>query len=200
MGQGSPAVRALPVLGCDDVPAFLASARLSGAERGTAGQAASLTDWIGRAAVLASEAAQPLGEGVSGPSCLCSLLDDSPDVVIQLDALDILSNVVKPSQNLQRAKERRCSRRAYAGRNTQPRLFAQFNHHPILDDMQPDGDCRLPTTPGTGGRGDLHGQRLGISRSLGAEVPAIKRRLESLGDVARLDVPVVDSSVHLFRL
>ena len=167
------------------------------AHRRTAGQAAAFTEWIGRAAVIAGDARQALGELFGSAQVDNGPVDHVPDPVGELDVFDILGQVVEPAEQAERVAQGREGRLPEACGHAQPGLLADLQHHAVLHGLNVDRHGGVPAGAGAHAGGDLDGHFILCAQDLGVQVAAVEFRHQGVGDIVRLDVPVEDSSVHV---
>ncbi len=121
-----------------------------------------------------------------------------PNSVAELDAFQILRQIIQPAQQTKWIPQRRPRRLTEARRNPQPSLLAQLDHDPILGFLNVDCERGLPAGHGTHVRGDLHCHFVLCADGLRVQVAAVEFRHQGMGNVARFYFPVKNSPVHDF--
>jgi hypothetical protein len=171
---------------------------LCASKRSATGDAGAFTKWIGGFTVLANDTLQTLGEFVRCAQSRRSVVYCSPHLFLQLHVFDILCEIIQPSQQTKRISEGRNGGLPEACRHAQPSLLADLDHDPIFNALDRNGQRGLPAGLCSHARDDLDCQIVGLSNCLGTQVAPIEFSHQGLDNVIWFDVPVQDSSFHVF--
>jgi hypothetical protein len=77
-------------------------------------------------------------------------------LIAKLNIFNILRQIIQPTKQIKRIPQCRPRRLTEARRNSQPCLFAQLDHDPILSFLNVDRERGLPARYGTRSCGDLY--------------------------------------------
>lgn len=148
-----------------------------------ASDAGRLTQRIGRLAVLAGQAAHPVGKLVRGACAGRGPGDHLPDVLAQLYAFDILRQVIKPADQAERVAENRESRLPEAGGYTEPGLLSEFDHDPIVHLFDGDRDRGPAAGARSRVRSYLDSHFITFAQHLGVHAAVVELSQKSMCDV-----------------
>jgi hypothetical protein len=101
-------------------------------EGSTTGHTTGFADGISRLAVAASDAAHALGKLEGSTSCLSGALDNLPDLFSQINALNILRQIVQAAHQVPGIQQGSQGSLPQTGDNSKPILFAHLHRNPIL--------------------------------------------------------------------
>ncbi len=125
-------------------------------------------------------------------------IDGLPNSFAELNAFQILRKIVQAGEQAEWVAQRRPCRLTEACRDSEPRLLPEFDHDPIFYFLDVDRQRSLSTGHGSHACGDLHRHLFVLPQSLRVQIAAVEFRHQGVGDVARSDVAVKNSSVHEF--
>jgi len=140
----------------------------------TAGNTSRLTKWICCEAILAHETVQPIGKRGRGAGCAASLFDHLPDSIIDLQAFDILRNIVQAPQQAERIPQSRERAHAETGGNSEPGLLSKFHHDPIFDGLDRNGERCLSAGGCTRMSSNLDDHPFAIAQGLCVQVAPVE--------------------------
>jgi len=148
-----------------------------------AGNAGGFVKRIGRAAVLADDLAQAFRELVRYTGG-CDLAGNHlPDALFQLQAFDILRQIVKASDEGERVSQQPECRLPEAGCNAQPGLLAKLYHDPIRNLLKIDRQRGLTSRRCSLARSDLNSHIIALSQDLRANITPVEFRQQGLRDI-----------------
>ena len=126
------------------------------------------------------------------------MIHQFPNPIVQLNAFDVLRDVVEPAEQAKWIPQRRPGCLSETRRDSQPCLFPQLDHDPIFNLLNADCQRGLPTRHGAHSCCNLHRDFVLVAHRLRTHIPAVEFRHEGLRNIARCYVPVENSSVHEF--
>ncbi len=158
----------------------------------------SLSQWIARPAELAGDASQPFRKSVRGAQGNNCAVYRLPDLVSQLDAFNILREVIQAVDQAE-GVAKSCNRSVTQARShSQPGLLAYFHHDPVFNSLDADGHGCLSTRGRAHSGGDLYSHFLFCPHKLRMKVPTVELSHECMSKIVGFDVSVKNSSVHVF--
>lgn len=192
------AVGANQFFGSDRKPAVGTGCRMDISERRTTGNAVTLPDGVRCSAEFTGNARQTIRKCMGGGQCDSCLVNHLPNVIVELDALDILGEIVQAVEQAKWIAQRRKRGLPDTRRDPEPRLFANVDHHPILNGLEGDRESSLSAGHGAQTGGNLYRHFVFRARYLGVEIATIEFCHQRMCNVIGLDVAVKNSPVHLF--
>ncbi len=180
------------------ISTFPTGCGLDGSQRRAAGHAARLADRVGRAAIFASQAAQAFGKLVAGASGLNFPGDGRPDLLVQLQVLDVLGDIVQATKQVQWIHERRDGALSQAGGHAHPLLLADLHRHAVFDRLDVHSQRGLPAGARPLAGCDLHGEMVAFAQYLCPQVALVEFCQQCLGDISGDDISVKNASFHVF--
>ena len=141
-----------------------------------AGQAACFTQGICGSAIFAGQARQLFGQCIRSLEGRDRAVNHLPGFFIELHALDVLSEIVQPPQQVERIPQRGKGSMTQACRHTQPGLLPQLHQNPILDGLKINRQRCMTAGLGTHAGRNLDRYLILFPQYLGVHVAAVEFR------------------------
>lgn len=125
-------------------------------------------------------------------------IDRFPDAIGHLHALNILCQVVQAMKQIEGITKRGYCSMTQACCHPKPGLLAYFHHDPIFNSLDVNGHGCLSTRLGFPAGCDLYRYSLFCPQYLCLKIPAVELSQKGMCQVAGCDIPVKNSSVHVF--
>lgn len=136
-------------------------------------------------AKLACQAAHPVRKLVRGPgACRCAG-NYLPDVLAELQVLNILCKVIKPANQVERVPEHGKSCLPETGCYPEPGLLSKFDHDPVVHRLDCNRDCGLTAGARPGMCPDLDSHFITFAQYLGVHTAVVELCEKSLCNVGR---------------
>ncbi len=108
--------------------------------RCTTGETIGFSQRGGRPAILTTKPGELFRQRVRSAESRDGALDDPPGLFVELHVFNILGKIIQPAEQAEGIPQRGDRRMTEACSHAQPGLLPGFDHHPIFDGLNVDGE------------------------------------------------------------